>query len=230
MTATVRWNEPHGIKPRGTLLVFPGRGETAGAYWRFGARLAADAYRVVVVDSEQSANAELTDAVRPVVAVGADSGAFDALAFAGRGTVDAVILAGVPVGGETDALVAEIASRTACPAHLEVLSREGAAVRSLDSVLALTDFVAARSTLESDVPVLAIHGAADPVSPVDAAIETYQELGATQITVISGGLHDILSDLSHRTVAATAVIFLERLRLGADLPVIARDLAGASAI
>jgi hypothetical protein len=45
------------------------------------------------------------------------------------------------------------------------------------------------------------------------------------VTVIVGGRHDVLNDLSHRTVAATIVLFLERLRLGADLPVIAKVAA-----
>ena len=94
----------------------------------------------------------------------------------------------------------------------------------IDSALTLGDLLGAPTTLGNDIPVLAIHGAADPVSPVDAAIEAYQDLGATQVTVIAGGLHDILSDVSHRTVAATVVIFLERLRVGADLPLIAREL------
>jgi hypothetical protein len=42
---------------------------------------------------------------------------------------------------------------------------------------------------------------------------------------IAGGRPDVLNDLSHRTVAATIVLFLERLRLGADLPEIARAAA-----
>jgi hypothetical protein len=38
---------------------------------------------------------------------------------------------------------------------------------------------------------------------------------------ITGGRHDVLNDVTHRTVAATIVLFLERLRLGAELPRIA---------
>jgi hypothetical protein len=36
-----------------------------------------------------------------------------------------------------------------------------------------------------------------------------------------GRVHDVLNDVSHCTVAATIVLFLERPRLGADLPPIA---------
>ena len=36
-----------------------------------------------------------------------------------------------------------------------------------------------------------------------------------------GGRHDALNDLTHRTVAAAVVQFLERLRLGPGLPRIA---------
>ncbi len=45
MTVTA-WNEPAGGTPRGTLVVLPGRGETAASYERFGRRLSADAYKV----------------------------------------------------------------------------------------------------------------------------------------------------------------------------------------
>lgn len=217
-----RWAEPTGVRARGTLLVFPGRGETAAAYWRFGARLAADAYRVVVVDPE-NASTELADAVRPAVVVGSDSGAFDAVAFAAKHDVDAVVVAGVPVGGESDTLVAELASRTACPAHVGVLIEDGTGPRAKSAVAELNALLQPASPAVN-VPLLAVHGDADPVSPLADALETYRSWGAAQITTIAGGLHDILSDVTHRTVAATVVIFLERLRLGSELPVIASDL------
>jgi hypothetical protein len=37
---------------------------------------------------------------------------------------------------------------------------------------------------------------------------------------IADGRHDAFNDITHRT-AATVILFLERLRLGADLPPIA---------
>ena len=67
-------------------------------------------------------------------------------------------------------------------------------------------------------PPLGLHGGADTISPLDEARGHYP--GA--LVTIAGGRHDVLNDVTHRTVAATIVPFLERLRLGADLPVIAR--------
>lgn len=221
-----RWTEPDGVRARGTVLVFPGRGETASAYWRFGARIAADAYRVVAA-SPATAAAELADAVRPVVALGADTGAIEAVAFAAAHDVDAVVVAGAAVGGEADELVADLSTRSACPAHLAVLEADDTVSRTRDSFLGAIDL--APRIAPASVPVLAIHGSADPVSPLPEALELYRAWNATQVTVIEGGLHDVLSDVSHRTVAATVVIFLERLRAGADLPAIARDLAPEAA-
>jgi hypothetical protein len=43
-----------------------------------------------------------------------------------------------------------------------------------------------------------------------------------RLVTIAGGRHDVLNDVTHRTVAATIVLFLERLRLGAKMPEIAR--------
>jgi pimeloyl-ACP methyl ester carboxylesterase len=87
---------PRGLRVRGTVLVVPGRGETPHTYVRFGARLAADAYRVRVlapphIDAEDiegsldhlgaqiaSAIGELESSgpvARPLVLIGSDLGA-----------------------------------------------------------------------------------------------------------------------------------------------------------
>lgn len=108
---------PEGLRTRGTVVVVPGRGETRATYDRFGSRLAADAYRVRVVDApavdmRRPARhplrfaARLTAAVdgargedgtvRPVVVVGSDTGA--ALVAALYGTAGASV-AGCPGGG-----------------------------------------------------------------------------------------------------------------------------------
>ncbi len=117
---------PDGLRTRGTVVVVPGRGETRATYGRLAARLAADAYRVRVVDApgpdaEHShgdaaltrfgaALAEAVDGaagpdgvVEPVVLLGADAGAAALAAYLGRSgrlpggrRPDAVVLAGLP--------------------------------------------------------------------------------------------------------------------------------------
>ncbi|MGY0489834.1 alpha/beta hydrolase [Streptomyces sp. WG-D5] len=116
---------PEGVLTRGTVLVVPGRGETPGVYERFGRRLAADAYRVRVVESPELGGDDLDAildalvdrlaeaasatapepggaAVSPLVLVGADSGAAAVAALVAdpaRGRrlgADAVVLAGLP--------------------------------------------------------------------------------------------------------------------------------------
>ncbi|MEU4167114.1 alpha/beta hydrolase [Streptomyces sp. NPDC026665] len=114
---------PEGLLVRGTILMVPGRGETRATYERFGARLAADAYRVRVIDPPALDAADpagsLTDlaariagaiedtapqdgVVRPVVLVGADAGAVALAALLGGARTpaawwpDALVLAGLP--------------------------------------------------------------------------------------------------------------------------------------
>ncbi|MFF3213040.1 alpha/beta hydrolase [Streptomyces sp. NPDC002886] len=132
MTTTIRHPDhadhftPEGLLTRGTVIVVPGRGETPATYARFGRRLAADAYRVRVVDLPRSGDeaetgsaadsldafaARLEEAVegasgpdgvaRPLVVVGSDAGAaaVAALLARDRGNAvrpDGVILAGLP--------------------------------------------------------------------------------------------------------------------------------------
>lgn len=114
---------PEGLRTRGTVVVVPGRGESRAAYGRFGRRLAADAYRVRVVDAPRlyaddpagsltRFDARLSAAVegaaaedgvvRPVVLVGADAGAVAVAALLGHKESltgrrpEAVVLAGLP--------------------------------------------------------------------------------------------------------------------------------------
>ncbi|WNF00774.1 alpha/beta hydrolase [Streptomyces luomodiensis] len=117
---------PEGLLTRGTVIVVPGRGETRATYARLGKRLAADAYRVRVIDApvvedggdggtagpltafaDRLAEAVVGTAgdgtagadgiVHPVVLIGADSGAAAAAALLGR--------AELPAAGRPDALV-----------------------------------------------------------------------------------------------------------------------------
>lgn len=120
---------PYALRTRGTVIVVPGRGETARTYARFGARLAADAYRVRILappdidpaDVERSldrlagrinaAVADLESAgplVRPLVLVGSDSGAAALAALVARAQTSArwwpqaVVVAALPGYGAHD--------------------------------------------------------------------------------------------------------------------------------
>jgi alpha-beta hydrolase superfamily lysophospholipase len=113
-----------GLRVRGTVVVVPGRGETAATYARFGARLAYDAYQVVVAEQPGAdpsalapylralsgllteavaqASGELGELVRPLILVGSDLSAAGIAALTARGDASApwwpqgVILAGLP--------------------------------------------------------------------------------------------------------------------------------------
>lgn len=225
---TVEWREPAGLNPRGTLVVLGGRGEPPEVYARFAKRLSADAYRVLVVSTAdpagQAARTEIAALladpalVAPVVLVGSDTGARLALDLVGAGdaTPAALVLAGLPVGGAVAGATwtdDEIAARTACPTHQGVLrqsSRGSLADRPVLPKLA-------RSLDLHDVPVLALHGAGDAISPLPAALDLYRSVGVREVQVVAEGRHDILNDVTHRSVAATLVLFLERLRLDHDL-------------
>lgn len=189
----------------------------------------------------------------PRVLLGSDAGARTAVRVARRlaaadpgaePALHGVVLAGLPTrpgplgapwGGSWDA---ELAARTACPNHRGVLGRAargGIATGLLGG--ALPGGVLAPAGPGTDpgaeddhgplgLPTLALHGGADPISPVDDALPAYRGLGAS-VAVLDGVLHDVLNDVQHRSAAATVVLFLERLRLGADAPVIVRDATAA---
>jgi len=244
MTATAErataanWSEPEGVAPRGTLIVIPGRGEGPELYERFGRRIAADAYRVQAV-ADPAADPALTTSqvlaitaeVRPYVLVGSDTGALFAAGLVASGQVagvDAVVLAGLPTaarpavadgpGGES--WEDELAARTACPTHRGRLAGQGLRRGALfEPVPAGWESRADLARIRQ--PALGLHGTADPVSPLDAARERYRQAPRAELVSIAGGVHDVLNDVTHRTVAATIVLFLERLRLGAELPPIA---------
>jgi pimeloyl-ACP methyl ester carboxylesterase len=228
------WSEPAGLNPRGTLLVIPGRGEQPAVYERLARRISADAYRVRVLhDPTSDASVTLAqvadqledpESALPQVLLGSDTGALYAAVLAASGRADALILAGLPTSDQAAPSPLpwddELDSRTSCPTHRGVLTRS--AVRPG----ALFDAVPAGWIEQADLsrvkqPVLGIHGAADLISPLADARERYQRAPAAQLVSIADGRHDALNDLTHRTVAATIVLFLERLRLGRDLPAIA---------
>jgi alpha-beta hydrolase superfamily lysophospholipase len=246
----VSWTEPEGLNPRGTVVVVPGRGELPGVYERFGRRLATDAYRVHAVrepsgdpDATIEQIGSLLGGPGPFVLAGSDTGALFAagLVASGRIAPDALVLSGLPTSddrpdaaagadaanaagaGAADAeaaWAAELEARTACPTHQGRLAgpilRRGALYEPVpDGWLAAADLAAV------GVPVLGLHGAADPVSPLNAARERYAAAPRAELVSITDGRHDAFNDITHRTAAATIVLFLERLRVAPELPLIA---------
>lgn len=231
---TVRtWSEGSGSPARGTVVLLVGRGETAEVYERLGRRLAADAWRVVALGDDVPAPQTVVDVLAdpalpaPVVLLGVDAGALTAVRVARHrpDLVAAVVLAGMPTPGGLWGLPwhAELDARTACPAHRRVLEQ---AVRH--SLFADATTVHAADLADEGgplpVPLVALHGADDRLSPASAAVPRYRALGARHVGLVAGGRHDVLNDVAHRSVTAELVQLLERVRLGADLPAVVVDV------
>jgi alpha-beta hydrolase superfamily lysophospholipase len=233
-----QWNNPEAVAPRGTLIVIPGRGENPSTYNRFGTRLAVDAYRVRAVGDPTVDAAAVRQQVgellahetlpAPRVLVGSDTGALFAagLAAAGDLPIDAVILAGLPVNAQASARSTEWADeliqRTACTTHQANLSTDTNLRRGALATPPPADWLEAADLAAVVVPVLGLHGAADTVSPLDAVRGQYARAPHAELVSIAGGRHDALNDATHRTAAATIVLFLERLRVDPSLTPIAR--------
>ncbi|MFC9324258.1 alpha/beta hydrolase [Kitasatospora sp. NPDC057015] len=167
----------------------------------------------------------------PVVLAGSDTGALLALAAvreAGAGP-DGLLLAALPLADGDPAPAdwdEELAARTSCPAHRGVLTadpdfaRGGFAGPVPDTLLtsALGPAGERQQPGRRLPPVLALHGAADPVAPPEAVRRFVAGLPAAVLVLVEDGRHDVLNDAAHRSVAAQAVQWLERLRGGPDLP------------
>ncbi|MEU5851572.1 alpha/beta hydrolase, partial [Saccharopolyspora shandongensis] len=91
---TRNW-EPDG-PCRGTVVVLPGRGENPAVYQRFGRRLSADGYAVVVPDPDTDPGTWFRPGAARFLA-GTDVGALRAWALALEVEVDGLILAGTPL-------------------------------------------------------------------------------------------------------------------------------------
>lgn len=225
------WVQPQA-NPRGSIVMLAGRGEDGSVYDRFTRRLAFDGYRSTVLETDRSDDAgaarariTLTEAaeIGIVVLAGSDAGALTAASVATDVTLDGLILAGLPTGTGASGQATSVDghdARSACPVHLGVL-RRAVATDALARPLPAPD-VAAISRVT--VPVLALHGAADTVSPASDARVFYDAFGDGDVVMVEGGRHDILNDVSHRSVAAEIVQFLERLR-GDGAPVLRRTRA-----
>ena len=226
MTVTA-WDEPADATPRGTLVVLPGRGETDASYARFGTRLSADAYKVRVVPVDLDDLTGTRERIEklladeslpsPKVLVGADTGATVAATFVGEVAADAAVIAGLALPGSIadGTWDDQVDARTACPVHRSVLDGDLLLDReALDRPLpwSTVDLIA------PDKPVLVVHGTVDRITPVAEATAPYVGSADARVWLVEGGRHDILNDVSHRSVAATVVLFLESLKLGAELP------------
>jgi alpha-beta hydrolase superfamily lysophospholipase len=242
--APLTFDGPEGPAPRATVIVVPGRGEQPAVYTRLGTRLAADAYPVHVVADptvDESVTRDQIDALlsapgrpEPAVLVGSDTGALFAagLIASGEATdVGALVLAGLPVA---DAAVTaagdwedELNARSTCPTHRGRIS-DGELVRAGALYEPVPAGWSERAVLDRiSVPVLGLHGQEDPISPLEEARELYAAAPEAELVSIAGAPHDVLNDKTHRTVAATTVLWLERLREGNALAPLARlELAG----
>jgi alpha-beta hydrolase superfamily lysophospholipase len=215
------------VRVRGTVAVVTGRGELAPVYERFGRRLSADGYTVAVFEADADAAASWitgpgVTADAPRILAGSDSGAASVLRVLAQGaSADAAILAGTPV--DASDRQPEDAERTACPLHLGVLSTGDARTTEVagENVPDPADLAAVA------VPVLAFHGSADAVSPIEEASVLLGAVPDLELIETVGGLHDALNDASHRSVAATIVLWLERLRGGDVREPVVRSLRPA---
>lgn len=174
-----------------------------------------------VTDAAAAAvNAALDDATGARVLLGSDTGALRTLDLVASGSVraDAVVLAGLPAGDDPTGPapgdhVAELDARTACPIHRAVLEADpDFRWGELADPVPAPPGPALPDTLP-DVPVLWLHGDADPIAPV-AAVRALAR-GTDDVAVVADGVHDVLNDQFHRIVAARLVQFLERVAKGA---------------
>lgn len=58
------------------------------------------------------------------------------------------------------------------------------------------------------VPTLAVHGSADPVSPIGPVRAYAEQIDTLQIAEFPGAKHDILNETVHRDVVATVIAFI----------------------
>ncbi|WP_051499118.1 alpha/beta hydrolase [Nocardia sp. BMG51109] len=238
---TGAWDEPEGATPRGTVVLFPGRGETAASYGRLGRRLAADGYRVryvrVGLEDVAAARAAVEELLAdeslpgPRVLLGSDSGAALAARFASELPVEGVVLAAIALpesalrssapGAVGAEWADEVDARTACPVHRAVISADEEFARGAIAAPVPWETVTLRV---QDRPTLALHGTDDRITPLAAALDVYAQAPRTDVRLVRGGRHDVLNDVAHRSVAATIVLFLESLRLGPGVPPIVTGL------
>lgn len=230
----IDWLKPEATG-RGSVIVVGGRGERADVYTRFARRIAFDGYRVAVVENDtDTINRAIADAQADLslAVVGSDSGAVAALAAAvTHPTVTGVVVAGLLVSDHEASVQdwdRELEIRSACPVHRGVLSSADALEPG--SLTGEVPIATAETLAQVDVPVLVVHGQSDVLSPALDVLELSSSLRDVRVVVVRDGRHDILNDVSHRSVAAEIVQFLERLRLPFTPDIILRDPTGVHAV
>jgi alpha-beta hydrolase superfamily lysophospholipase len=235
--APLSFFEPEeGPPPRATVILVPGRGERAKVYKRFGTRLSVDAYRVhVVTDPTVDGDGVRSQIVRaiddavptpPIVLAGSDTGALFAAALVATAALkpDALILAGLPLAQDPGLAAGswdeELAARTTCPTHRGRLSESLVSPGALYGAVPET-WLEQSAISAIGIPILGLHGRDDPITPLGAVRHVFASAPEAELVGIADARHDVLNNQSHRTVAATIVLWLERLRLGRALPAIA---------
>jgi alpha-beta hydrolase superfamily lysophospholipase len=233
--SVLSFNEPDGLKARGTLVVIPGRGEQPAVYNRFGQRLSSDAYRVRVVgdptgDTElikRQIEQVIDGTPAPIVLVGSDTGALFAASLVAEerlANVAGLVLAGLPdaesSGAAADSWETELDARTTCPTHRGRISDQLVTRGALYSEVP-AELLEHASLTAIEQPILGLHGQEDPISSLEHARESILSAPRAEFVSIAGARHDVLNDQSHRTVAATTVLWLERLRVDNELALIA---------
>ncbi|GGN95196.1 hypothetical protein GCM10010112_85230 [Actinoplanes lobatus] len=168
------------------------------------------------------------ETVRAVPAVGPASGSdaevavpSSVLPAAGADSVppwwpEAVVLAGLPGhdrrhDGDWEQ---ELDARSHCPVHRGVLSDDAAVVRGALAAAAPAELLDSVYGSASPVPHLLLVGETDPLADRDALTRLVKTLPAARLSVVRGAHHDVLNDVSHRSVAAEVVSFLEAVRDG----------------
>ena len=216
------------VRSRGVLVVFPGRGESTELYERLGDRLSYDGYDVVVADLpalDEIDGTWIDDVTAPdaiaqrqadggrLTLVGSDSGAVIAALLASRWGADALVLGGIGgIDHASDDRTDEerIAARTSCPVHRGRLAA-GADLTAVGEQTFGFEVVRRLQDVSLDIPTLAVHGADDTITLLDDAVDLYRAVAKdAEVVVVDGGVHDALNDVTHRTVSAELVQFLER--------------------
>jgi len=177
--------------PRATLAILPGRGERAEPYERLAYRLSLDGYSVTYFEAGS----------------------------AGANTDNPAALGEIRVPGVPHILLGSDAGA------LRALSAAGSPAVRPDAVvllgLPLLHLAVAGEPLDTypprslpDLPILLIHGADDPVSPLPLVRMTTRTAPRSRLDVVPGG-HQVLDGPGGWTVPARVLLFVDSVRDGA---------------